>query len=121
MKHCLIVDDSDVIRRVARHFLEQMNFIISEASSGEDALESCRARMPDAILVDWHMPSMSGSDLTVAVRLEKDGKKPRIVYCTSEHDVDDIARALNNGADDYLIKPFDRESFEAKFADLALR
>ena len=77
--------------------------------------------MPDAILVDWHMPVMMGTDFITALRIEKDGKKPHIIYCTSENDTDDIARAVSCGANDILIKPFDREAFDAKFLEAGIR
>ena len=121
MKHCMIVDDSDVIRKVARRLLEKMDVMISEAENGQDALERCRARMPDALLVDWHMPVMSGHDFMVALRLEKAGKTPHIIYLTSENDPDDIARAMSSGANDVLIKPFDKETFDAKFYEAGVR
>jgi two-component system, chemotaxis family, chemotaxis protein CheY len=121
MKHCMIVDDSDVIRKVARRLLENFEVMISEAENGQDALERCRARMPDALLVDWHMPVMSGQDFMVALRLEKEGKKAHIIYCTSENDPDDIARAMSCGANDILVKPFDRESFDAKIIEAGIR
>ena len=66
MKHCLVVDDSEVIRKVARRMLEHVNITSTEAESGEDALTRCRAAMPDIILVDWHMPGLAGSDLIKA-------------------------------------------------------
>jgi two-component system chemotaxis response regulator CheY len=121
MKHCMIIDDSEVIRKVARRFLERMQFMISEAENGQDALERCRSRMPDAILLDWHMPTMNGIEFLEALRAEKDGKKPFVVYLTSENDLEDANRALDAGANDILVKPFDREGFDAKFADLLLR
>ena len=62
MKTCLIVDDSKVIRMVARRILEGLDFAIAEASDGRKAVEACRARMPDAILLDWTMPVMNGID-----------------------------------------------------------
>jgi two-component system chemotaxis response regulator CheY len=117
MKHCMIVDDSDVIRKVTRRLLEGMSFMVSEAEHGQDALERCRARMPDVILVDWHMPVMMGQDFLVALRIEKGGKKPYVIYCASENDPEDISRALSLGANDYLMKPFDRESIEAKMLE----
>ena len=117
----MIVDDSDVIRKVARRLLERMEVMISEAENGQDALERCRARMPDAMRVDWHMPAMSGQDFILALRLEKGGKAPHVIYCTSENDHDDIARAMSCGANDVLIKPFDRDSFDAKFYEAGIR
>src|SRR5262249_13196832 len=58
MKTCLVVDDSSVIRKVARRILEGLEFEIAEAEDGEQALEACRASMPDAVLLDWNMPKM---------------------------------------------------------------
>ena len=60
MKRCLIVDDSRVIRKVARRILEDMRFEIEEAADGLEALQACRRQMPNAILLDWTMPVMSG-------------------------------------------------------------
>jgi two-component system chemotaxis response regulator CheY len=117
MRQCLIVDDSDVIRKVARRILQSMNFEIVEAGNGQEALERCQSRMPDAILVDWHMPVMSGMEFVSSLRLQRDGAKPAVIYCTTEHDPVDIARALAAGADEYLLKPYDREALSAKLAD----
>ena len=60
MKTCLVVDDSSVIRKVARRILEGLEFQIVEAEDGEQALDACRSKMPDAILLDWNMPKMDG-------------------------------------------------------------
>ena len=62
MKQILVVDDSIVIRKVARRILEGMSFEITEAENGQDALNACTRRMPDAILLDWNMPVMDGHD-----------------------------------------------------------
>ena len=60
MKTCLVVDDSSVVRKIARRILEEMHFQITEADDGEKALEVCRLAMPDAVLLDWNMPVMDG-------------------------------------------------------------
>jgi two-component system chemotaxis response regulator CheY len=60
MRTCLVVDDSAVIRKIARRILEEMNFRIVEAEDGEKALEVCKRGLPDAILLDWNMPIMDG-------------------------------------------------------------
>jgi two-component system, chemotaxis family, chemotaxis protein CheY len=116
MKWCLVVDDSDVVRRVAGRILENLGCQILEAENGQEALKLCRQSMPDFILLDWHMPGMGAMELLKALRREPDGDKAGIVYCTTENDREDISRALEAGADDYLMKPFDRESLSAKFA-----
>ena len=115
MKHCLVVDDSSVIRKVARRILEGLYLTSTEAENGQEALERCRAAMPDVILLDWHMPVMSGLDFLTALRSEKGGDDPMVFYCTTENDADDISRAIEAGADEYILKPFDREIIEAKF------
>jgi two-component system chemotaxis response regulator CheY len=117
MKRCLVVDDSDVIRRVARRILESLGFQIQEAENGQEALKLCAEAMPDFILLDWHMPGgMGAMDLLRAFRRASDGNTAHIVYCTTDNDREDISRALEAGADDYLLKPFDREALTMKFA-----
>ena len=120
MKHCLIVDDSDVIRKVARRILEQMHFEITEAENGQEAIERCQDRIPDAILLDWHMPTMNGIEFLRALRLARLDRKPYVIYCTTENDPSDIARAFAAGADEYLLKPYDRKSLEAKLNDIGM-
>ncbi len=117
MKHCLVVDDSDVIRKVAKRILEDLYFTSTEAENGQEALERCRRAMPDVILVDWHMPVMSGIDFVKALRASPQGREPVVLYCTTENDPDDIMRAVETGADDYILKPFDRESIAEKLKD----
>lgn len=120
MKRCLVVDDSRVIRKVARRILEDLRFGISEAADGKEALEICRAGMPEAILLDWNMPNMSGIEFVRALRREKDGDKPVIVFCTTENDMDHITEALEAGANEYVVKPFDREIIQGKFVEVGL-
>jgi two-component system chemotaxis response regulator CheY len=120
LRTCLVVDDSRVIRKVARRILEEMGFEISEAADGMEALAWCRAAMPDAILLDWNMPVMNGIEFLRSLRTEKDGDKPTVVFCTVENDVAHIAEALEAGADEYIMKPFDGDIIEAKFAEAGL-
>jgi two-component system chemotaxis response regulator CheY len=120
MKTCLIVDDSSVIRKVARRILEGLDFQISEAEDGQEALEACREKMPDAILLDWNMPRMDGYEFLRMLRRLPDGDRPKVVFCTTENDVAHIARALHAGANEYIMKPFDREIVEAKFQEVGL-
>lgn len=115
MKSCLIVDDSSVVRKVARRILEDMDYIVEEAEDGQDAFDKCRQEMPDAILLDWNMPIMSGLEFLKLLRAYVGGDKPHIVYCTVENDIGNIAMALKAGASDYMMKPFDRTILEAKF------
>ncbi|MDR3375820.1 MAG: response regulator [Ancalomicrobiaceae bacterium] len=120
MKQCLVVDDSSVIRKVARRILEDLSFEIVEAEDGQEALEICRRQMPEAILLDWNMPVMDGMEFLMQIRKEPSGKTPKIVFCTTENDIGHIAKAMRAGADEYIMKPFDREIVEAKFAEVGL-
>lgn len=120
MKNCLVVDDSRVIRKVARKILEDLHFTCGEAADGQEALDACRAAMPDAILLDWNMPVMSGIEFLKQLRLEKGGDKPVVVFCTTENDMSHITEALRAGANEYIMKPFDGDIIEAKFAEVGL-
>lgn len=107
MKTCLVVDDSRVIRKVARSILEALGFEVAEAGDGADALSFCRAGMPDAILLDWHMPVMSGPEFLRRLRLEPGGGDPRVIFCSAETELARIREALDEGADEFIMKPFD--------------
>ncbi len=120
MKTCLVVDNSSVIRKVARRILEGLDFQIMEAENGEEAIKSCRNQMPDAILLDWNMPKMDGYDFLRALRRLPSGDGPKVVFCTTENDVAHIARALHAGANEYIMKPFDKDIVEAKFQEVGL-
>jgi two-component system, chemotaxis family, chemotaxis protein CheY len=114
MKSCLIVDDSKVIRKVARHIMEGMAFAVDEAADGEEALAHCRAHTPDVILLDWNMPVMSGMEFLLAFNDMDFDERPKVVFCTTENSVDHIRAAIEAGADEYVMKPFDRETLEGK-------
>ena len=115
MKSCLIVDDSSVVRKVARRILEDIDYVVDEAEDGQEAFDKCRQEMPDAILLDWQMPVMGGLEFLKLLRAYVGGTAPYIVFCVTENDIGQIALALKSGASDYLMKPFDREILEAKF------
>jgi two-component system, chemotaxis family, chemotaxis protein CheY len=120
MKTCLVVDDSSVIRKVARRILEGLQFQIIEAEDGEQALQSCQNQLPDAVLLDWNMPKMDGYEFLRQLRRMPGGDAPRVVFCTTENDVAHIARTLHAGANEYIMKPFDKEIVEAKLQEVGL-
>ncbi len=120
MKTCLLVDDSDVIRKVARAILESIGYNVTEAENAKDALALCKSDPPDSILLDWQMPGTSTMDFLVTLRKRAQAKRPYVVYCTTDNDFADISRALAAGADDTLIKPFDRAMMLEKFAPSTL-
>ena len=120
MKNCMIVDDSALIRKVARRILEGLAFRITEAENGGVALEACRQAMPDAILLDWNMPVMDGYDFLRSLRKLQNGGAPKVIFCTTVNDVGHIARALHAGANEYIMKPFNREILTTKLEEVGL-
>ena len=120
MKSCLVVDDSKVVRMVARKILEGLNFEIEEAEDGRRAMDACLKRMPDAILLDWNMPVMSGIEFLRELRKSEGGQTPVVVFCTTENDIAHIQEAIGAGANEYIMKPFDSEIIESKFTQVGL-
>ncbi|MEA1938350.1 MAG: response regulator [Pseudomonadota bacterium] len=120
MKTCLVVDDSRVVRKVARKILEEINFICTEAEDGKEAMQICAMSMPDVILLDWNMPVMSGIAFLRRLRKMTGGDKPKVVFCTTENNLAHIQEALSAGANEYIMKPFDGEIIETKFAQIGL-
>ncbi len=111
---------SSVIRKVARRILEDLGFSVTEAEDGEQAILACRKVMPDAVLLDWNMPVMDGFEFLSQLRKMPSGDRPKVVFCTTENDVAQIARAIKAGANEYIMKPFDRDIVQAKFAETGL-
>ena len=116
MRHCLVVDDSRVIRKVARRIIEDMGFEVAEAGDGVEALAWCRGSMPDVILLDWNMPAMSGIEFLRELRREPGGDGPKVVFCTVETSLERIREAVEAGAAEYIMKPFDSDIVQSKFA-----
>jgi two-component system, chemotaxis family, chemotaxis protein CheY len=118
MKHCLVVEDSRVMRTVARRIFEELKFEIGEAEEGMAALRAVRDKMPDVIFLDWNLPSMPGVEFVKSVRGQQNGSHPVILFATTENDPDEIAQAITAGADDYVMKPYDRASLRTKLVEL---
>ena len=114
MKSCLIVDDSKVVRKVARRILEDLHFDIEEAADGKLAMEACLKHMPDVILLDWNMPVMNGLEFLHALRGTAGGDAPVVVFCTTENDLAHIQQAIGAGANEYIMKPFSKQAVAEK-------
>lgn len=120
MKKCLIVDDSRVVRTVARRILEGFGFTCSEAEDGQKALDACMAGMPDVILLDWNMPVMNGIEFLRHLRKAPGGTQPKVIFCTTESEFSFIQEALSAGADEYIMKPFDAEIAQGKLVQIGV-
>ena len=116
VKRCLVVDDSRVVRKVARRILEDLRFDVAEAGDGAEALAWVRTTMPDVILLDWNMPVMDGLEFVEQLRREPHGGRPKVIFCSVENDLDRIREALTSGADEYIMKPFDGDIVASKLA-----
>ena len=118
---CLIVEDSDVVRKVMRHIIEGLGFSVNDVATTDEALARCRRELPDLIVLDWNILGSHPIEFIVAVRSLPSGRQPKIVYVITNNDSAEISRALTAGANDYLLKPFQRVSLEAKVAALTTR
>jgi two-component system, chemotaxis family, chemotaxis protein CheY len=117
---CLVVDDSRVVRKVARRILEGHGFAVREAEDGQQALDACDMAMPDCVLLDWNMPVMTGIEFLKALRAKYGPDRPTVVFCTTETDLSYIEQAIESGAQEFIMKPFDEEILIGKFAQVGV-
>lgn len=120
MPSCLVVDDSRVVRKVARRIVEDLGFDCDEAEDGQKACDYCQQKMPDVIMLDWNMPIMSGIEFLERLRMMPGGDAPLVVFCTTENDAAHIQRALSAGANEYIMKPFDGDIVKSKFIQIGI-
>lgn len=118
MKTCLIVDDSKVVRKVARSIFEDLGFECREAENGQQACDDCLTAMPEVILLDWNMPVMNGIEFLRKLRGMTGGSTPKVIFCTTENEMSFIQQALEAGADEYIMKPFDRCIVQGKLSQI---
>ena len=118
----LVIDDSRAIRLILRRILGQLGFVVEEAANGREALARLdTGLMPELVLVDWNMPEMNGLDFVTAVRRPPYSSTSRVVMVTTETEIPQMLRALDAGADEYVMKPFTRESIVEKLQLLGLQ
>ena len=117
---CLVVDDSRVVRKAARRMLEGFGFTVREAGDGAEALDACRAELPQAVLLDWNMPVMDGITFLRAARAEFGPDRPVVVLCTTQAAMDRNVEALQAGAQEYVMKPFNAAILQDKFVQAGL-
>jgi two-component system, chemotaxis family, chemotaxis protein CheY len=120
MKQFLVVDDSPVIRKIAKRILEGMHFHTAEAEDGQLGLEACSFLMPDCILLDSNMPNVDGYGFLRELRRMPGGAKPKVIFCTTENDLGQIAKAMHAGADEFMMKPFDKQIMQLKLEEIGL-
>lgn len=120
MPKCLVVDDSKIVRKLARRIMENLGYEVDEAEDGAKAAEYCAASMPPLILLDWHMPVMNGLEFIKALRVMPRGQEPKVIFCTTENELANIMQAISAGADEYVMKPFDEEIIRGKLTQIGV-
>jgi two-component system chemotaxis response regulator CheY len=120
MTSCLVVDDSPTVRRVIRRIVSRLGFEVVEAEEGRAALAACRRRLPDLIVLDWNMPEMDGMSFLRSLRRLPQGERPVVIFCTTVDDLPHIEEALDAGADEYIMKPFDEDILLHKLSQTGL-
>ncbi|MGB4865187.1 MAG: response regulator [Hyphomicrobium sp.] len=120
MNLCLIVDDSDIVRKYTRLIFESLDFRAIEADSPPAALDRLAGETPHLILVDWRMPGSNSLELIAQIRRLPMMRRPYIVYLTTENEPGELERAMVAGADDYLLKPFNRDIIQMKLQEIRI-
>jgi two-component system chemotaxis response regulator CheY len=115
MKKALVVDDSKAIIKIVRKYLEELGFEVLEAENGKEALEVLKEH-PDIslILLDWHMPIMNGYEFLKTLRANPQYQEIKVMMVTTENQQKSVIDAIMAGANEYLMKPFDKEMLETK-------
>lgn len=116
MRRLMIADSSDIVRTVAKRILTELGFMVAEAAGADEAHAGCQAQMPDILIVDANLDG--ALDLISAVRRMQEGRGVRIYYCVIESDLKKMMLGKRAGADDFLLKPFDRKILSAAFAGM---
>ena len=107
----LVIDDSRATRSCIKRMLSAIGFEVEEAAHGGEGLESLRTSPAfDVVFVDWNMPEMNGIEFLETVRADPDLPKVTTLMVSSVTDIEQMTTALDAGADDYLMKPFNAES-----------
>lgn len=118
MKTILLVDDSRAVRLVGRRMMGTFGLNVLEAEDGKQALEVVHANPGlDAVLLDWNMPIMDGMEFLKALRAEEREKQPVVVMCTTENDMPQIIKAIEAGANEYIMKPFTEDIVRDKLEE----
>lgn len=118
MKRLMIIDDSSVIRKVAKHVLSKPDLVVVEAASGKEALALCAEQMPDTILCDVSLVDMEVVHFIAEVKKIKGASQPQIVVNHHEVNLPVIMRAKRAGATGFILKPFNRPTLLKRFREL---
>ncbi|MGC8470666.1 MAG: response regulator [Acidimicrobiales bacterium] len=110
----LVVDDSRAVRSILTRILGELGFCVAQAADGVEALAELRKARPDVALVDWNMPHLNGLELVVAIRRQGTYDGVKLMMVTTESETHQMVRALDAGADEYVMKPFTKDVIVGK-------
>ncbi len=119
-KKCVIADVSPVIRMLLSKIIENFGYEVLEVEDGEELLEICSREQPDLIISDWALPLIDGIDVLYKIRGNRHLRQPKFIFCATVSDVENIRIALDGGADDFIMRPFDEEIIGSKLAILGM-
>ena len=119
-KSCLVVDDSKVIRKFVRGMMTQLCFDVDEAENGRDGLGCLETKKYDLILLDWNMPIMNGLEFIKEFKNNYANLNTKVIFCTTENEMEKIKSALDAGANEYIMKPFDIEVLRSKLTQCGI-
>ncbi len=105
----LVVDDSKAVRSILTRILADIGFGVAQAADGVEALSELRKAVPDVALLDWNMPNLNGLELVVAIRRQGAYDGVKLMMVTTESETQQMVRALDAGADEYVMKPFTKD------------
>ena len=118
--HVLVVDDEPNQLVTISRILSRQGLEVHTADNGAQALEILRRESIDVMITDLNMPIMDGMEFLTALRAEDRQKQPIVVMCTTENDMPRIVQAMQAGANEYIMKPFDSEIIQTKFSQIGL-
>jgi len=120
MRRALVVDDSLTVRKIIRRIMEALGFAVDEAADGQAALDAIRQQPVDVVMLDWNMPVMDGLTFLREIKHDPSISKTTVIFCTSMNELPHIQAALDAGADEYVMKPFDEELIREKLEQTGL-
>ena len=122
MEKAIVIDDSRAIRRILGQTMRELGFEVCEAADGAEALKTLNEVGPpfQLMLVDWNMPRMNGLDFVTEIRRDDRFSASMVVMVTTETSVDQMSKALDAGANEYVMKPFTKEIIEDKLRLLGI-
>ncbi|MEX3010423.1 PleD family two-component system response regulator [Hoeflea sp. TYP-13] len=115
MQRLILVDKSVIIRKVAKRILSDLGYLVSEADDAEAAMAICKGRLPAIMIVDASLPG--ATDLIADIRKIPGGDDVKIYYCLVEGKLKHMMQGKRAGADDFLLKPFDRDILTKVFSN----